>query len=1613
MKKTLVLLFSCLALSLNMFGQNPDFDIDENGVLTGYHGPGGDVVIPDGVTAIGEMVFVGRSLTSITIPYSVTTIGRSAFQACSSLTSITIPSNVTSIDRNAFQDCTGLTSATISGGSIGMAVFYNCINLRSVTLTNVTSIGEVAFHGCSSLTSITIPNSVINIGNAILHGCESLQTVTVQWNEPPYFEHTLRGNLTNLTLIVPVGTKAAYQTAYMWEAFGTILEEGETESDFEIDENGVLIGYHGAGGDVVIPDGVTAIGDLVFYSHDITSISIPNSVTSIGAGAFYECSNLASITIPNSVTSIGDDAFNYCSSLTSVTIPNLVTSIGNRTFLHCNSLLSITIPDAVTSIGEAAFFLCSNLTSVTISNSVTTIGMKAFHQCGLTSITIPNSVTSIGEEVFWYCSNLQEITVQWATPLVIPANVFEGVDANTCILRVPVDSKAAYQAAEVWQDFSKILEQGETESDFEIDENGVLIGYHGAGGDVVIPDGVTAIRSSAFQNNQNITSVIIPNSVTYIWFWAFNGCSNLASVAIPNSVTSIGEFVFNGCSNLAFITIPNSVTTIGREAFSGCTSLASITIPNSVTSIGERAFAMCNNLQEITVEWSTPLSITSDVFERVNKRNCTLHVPIGTENAYLAADVWKGFLDNSDFEIDSNGVLIGYYGAGGNLVIPDEVTAIGNFTFYSNQNITSVIIPNSVTSIGYFAFYNCSNLQNITVEWPTPLDIPANVFNEVNKSACTLIVPFGTKALYEAADVWKDFGTIEEANQASDFEIDENGVLIGYHGAGGDVVIPDGVTAIGDNVFSDNKNIISVIVPASVTSIGTYAFSRCTNLSSATFSNGLVEIGYGAFFVCSKLASISFPESLQTIGSSAFRMCETLTSINIPNSVTSIGNNAFSSCSNLTSIELSSSLTSIESQTFNYCENLKSINIPSSVTAIKRAAFNVCTSLESVTIPNSVEIIEGYAFGNCFALTSVIIPESVKTIEIYAFSDCTDLTSVTFSNGLVGLGYGAFWGCLKLTAISLPGSLQMIENYAFNSCTDLKNVTVSWNNPLEVSSTIFNEIDLSIGTLIVPKGTKALYEAAPVWQDFGTIEEANQVSDFEIDENGVLIGYHGAGGDIVIPDEVSEIALNAFSTNGYNVTSITLPAGLVKIDENEIGYSYSAINFYCANLQSVIVVDDNPAFSSSGGVLYNKDKTKLILYPTKKEDIAFVIPSSVTTIGNTAFYEGVNLTSLTIPNSVTHIGDYAFRRCMYLTLIDIPNSVVELGEYAFYSCVSMTSITLPNSITEIKEGTFRNCQELTSILIPNSVTKIGQGAFEACVKLTSIVIPNSVTTIGKMAFRQCYNLKNVEVQWAIPLDITDLQLFDGVDISYATLTVPAGTQVLYEAAAVWKDFGTIKEVNGIVIEENEPAGANGTGKINLSLTIPTDVPFEGSFSLEFPAGLTLDEVHTALSPSLARYELTITKIEEQKWLFTITPSALRRVQGSAPETEYRSILEIVYTIDAAVEDGSYDVNITDLEFLFEDGTVITMEEVAVNVTVDHEYVGLHPLKQTGVTLSLRDSHLRINSPVSERITVYSVNGILVYTHEKQAGEANFNIGYVQDKVLIVKGSSGWVGKVVK
>ena len=731
------------------------------------------ITIPNSVTSIGDGAFSGcTGLTSITIPNSVTSIGYSTFQGCTGLTSITIPNSVTSIESSAFSGCTGLTSiefnaenCTEMGGS-SYPVFSGCTALSTVTFgENVKYIPAYAFYGCKGLTSVVIPNSITSIGNnafaycsgltsiefnaencttmgsydyPVFSNCTALSTITIGENVKKiqaYAFYNCTGlktviNFSNLTF-----SKGSSDDGYVAYYATKVINapNGYIDGDYvwyEADSESVLAGYIGDSTELALPSNYNSedytIGANAFNGNTtITSITIPNSVTSIGYSAFYGCTGLTSVTIPNSVTSIGNYAFYNCTGLKSVVIGNSVTSIGNSAFYGCKALTSITIPNSVTNIGNSAFYYCTRLKSVVIGNSVTSIGNEAFYGCkALTSITIPNSVTNIGDNAFYGCYYLGTV--------INFSNLTFGKGEYT-------NGYVAYYANKVYN-----APNGSIEGDFifgKPNDVNTLLYYLGNTANLILPTDYKgenyAIGANVFKDKTTITSVTIPNSVTSIGSYAFYGCEGLTSITIPNSVTSIGSYAFEGCglkemhiSDLAawcgiyFDSYYANPLFYAKNLYLNGELVTELVIPEGVKEIKYHAFNYCTKLTSIEI----PNSVTS-----------------------IRSSAFSG----------CKGLT--------SIIIPNSVTSIGSFAFSHCTRLTNVVIGNSVTSIGDWAFRECTSLTSVTSLIPADelFAINSTVFDYVDKTTCTLYVPYGAKETYAATNGWKAFANIVELEPAT------------------------------------------------------------------------------------------------------------------------------------------------------------------------------------------------------------------------------------------------------------------------------------------------------------------------------------------------------------------------------------------------------------------------------------------------------------------------------------------------------------------------------------------------------------------------------------------------------------------------------------------------------------------------------------------------------------------------------------------------------------------------------------------------------------------------------------------------------------------------------
>ena len=491
-------------------------------------------------------------------------------------------------------------------------------------------------------------------------------------------------------------------------------------------------------------------------------------------------------------------------------------------------------------------------------------------------------------------------------------------------------------------------------------------------------------------------------------------------------------------------------------------------------------------------------------------------------------------------------------------------------------------------------------------------------------------------------------------------------------GTEGTITIPANVNGysvihIGSNAFYECKKVTNVIIPNSVTTIGDGAFYKCTSLTSITLPRSVTSIGeglplsHGVFFGCTALKSITIPNSVKSIVSSAFEDCTSLTNITIPNSVTSIGGSAFRSCTGLTSITIPNSVKSIANHVFANCSGLTSVTIPNSVTSIGDYAFYGCSGLTSITIPNSVTSIGDYAFRNCSGLIKITIPNSVISIGSSAFSDCSGLTSITIPNSVTSIGDYAFRNCSGLIKITIPSSVTNIGSYAFEDCTAMTNIFSFIKDPFAINENVFPPLIKTEAILNVPLGCKEQYENTMGWKDFANILEIeNKVGDYftaktkeNVDmkfqitdleswkcqvssslDNKAAVS-NDTKGALTIPTIAKEYTVTGIGSSAFmgcqNITSVFIPSTVTTIANS----AFSG----CTGLGSITVDATNTVYDSrdnSNALI--ETKTNTLLVGSRNT----VIPASVTTIGERAFYGITGLTSITLPATLKNIRDEAF-----------------------------------------------------------------------------------------------------------------------------------------------------------------------------------------------------------------------------------------------------------------------------------------------------------------------------------------------------------------------------------
>lgn len=1038
-----------------------------------------EVVLPDSVKQLGG--------TSATAAPTVTT--GYVFSNCTSLETIVFPKNENFkvIPANAFQNCVMLKDFTVPDTvtSIYRYAFNNCAALTSLNLENVTSIGDYAFAGCTNLKHLYL-NGIESIGSGAV---DDVSIWSIADGSSLKIENGLVYNDT--TVIIYNGDA---ETVTIPEGITTInsyvFQNKKNLKNVILPQSLTTIGDYAFAGctalkSIAIPDNVTTIGGYAFDGCTALEEVLINQKTSkldrIYWYAFRNCEALTDITLPDSLTWLGGSptsaatvSFSYstasyvfynCVSLTSINLPDKLVALGSYTFDGCTELTTVTFGSSpvLSAVGSYAFRNCSKLTAFTGEISLTYISMYAFTGCSsLAEIADISHVTYLGSYAFQNCSSLAG-DLELMTLTSIGSYAFY----NTAITSLKTGATTINNYA-----FANCIALKTVEL------TGDVLAYHS-------DYDYTSYYTDQFSGCIALESVSMP-AVTRVSDRMFKGCFSLKTV-IAGSVTTVGAqstiaSSFEGCFALTdfdFSTVTGYIysnsfkgtsltgafeipaTGIYYNAFDGCTKITEVSLPNA-TTIQTEAFANCTSLKKVSAPafvasstyvtaYATATTASSSYYAQF--RNCTALEEVYLPAAkYIASYMFDGCRNLTLLDLTGNTMLLG----------------VGDYAFNGCSSLTALDFSSAplyqatyqaYDGIGSYAFRNCTGLQTVKIK--SASNIKSTAFEN-----CPAQLTYSSDTSIKAED-----GAVYDPTAK---------IFLSYTGTAANYTIPDGITAIAESAFAGNSYIRTLDLNG-VTSIGKEAFRGCTALT--TVNGPAVKTLYAyAFADCTALKSVSFSSYNSTTGVTSatyiaqyegvFSGCTALQDVSMP-LATRINPGMFAGCVSLTSFDFSK-VNYLYERAFEGSGLQGNLTL-STTTYIYNRVFADCEGITSATFSKVTTIFGKEVLANCINLTEVSLPlftasTSYNTTYTRQFSGCVNLVKVSMPKVKYIATY-MFEGCEKLTSenLELPAAtILYVYEGAFKGLKGITSFDFSATTTIGISA--FEGSGLT-GTLSLPKAT--------------------------------------------------------------------------------------------------------------------------------------------------------------------------------------------------------------------------------------------------------------------------------------------------------------------------------------------------------------------------------------------------------------------------------------------------------------------------------------------------------------------------------------------------------------
>ncbi len=848
-----------------------------------------------------------------------------------------------------------------------------------------------------------------------------------------------------------------------------------TVNDEFIVEGNTLVGYKGAGGDVVIPDdeGILYIGAYAFSLYT-TDYNVKIEEDDYDAAKTPDTNNtVKSVTIPGDVKEVKKYAFYNCTALEKVIFlknddGDTCTYIREYAFEGDTSLKEINLDDIML-IGNYSFSGCENLNNINFSK-VYAIGEYAFKDCtSLTYVDI-TGLRNVGKGAFLNCTNLKTIDSSEFT------NYSEEMFKNSGL--------------------TKFISKSDR------------------------------IPAYCFDNCLNLEEVIIENDIIYIGKNAFANCTNLQNVTFNDKITTefIYEYAFYNCTNLTHIVLPDGSFEFENNVFSNCQALVNVEF-NENTYISENLhslFSECNSLSQFNVnEKNQNYQAKESLLLSKDGKTIVLAAPNYDYNEYVLAD-----------EIETIGP--GAFSGISNItsVTINNCQNIDAYAFAKCSNLVKVILPQTNINISKYAFSGCKQLcevENLDVI----TNISAYAFSETALENITLTDVVIEEGAFSSIDTLQNV-TIKTSGNIGSYAFSNNKNLqtinvsaqeIGKYAFANckklkDVTISN-VLVINDYAFQGCDN-LEEINSSTVKEIGEYAFADCVKLAKIDFP-ALQKVDSYAFSTTTdekgnSLSKVNFGDALETIGEYAFYMSRQLTNVNIGKGLKEIGIYAFASCDELLSVTVeSTNIQTVSEGTFSDDYKLLEVNIPN-IQYIGDYAFYNCNKLNTIAL-EKVEEIGVQAFNNCYKLTTANL-EKVKVVKAGAFMNATGLATVNIP--VIEEIYEQAFSLIAVQEIKLPLTVKLIATSAFfNNQNQTKFTDIDGNETVKVN----NYIILDQGVLYtVTENNKYLLAAYPTGKTstsyevlFGTVR---------IDEFAGAYNEHLVS--LIFPDTLKLLGNNCF-----------------------------------------------------------------------------------------------------------------------------------------------------------------------------------------------------------------------------------------------------------------------------------------------------------------------------------------------------------------------------------------------------------------------------------------------------------------------------------------------------